>query len=99
MGFDQPAPLGRGETGGRSALPMWIEFMAVALKGMPESSHKPPNGMVTVRIDATTGLLSGSGQPGASFETFRAENVPSQSSDSLTAGVPGADGRIDDQLF
>ncbi len=99
VGFDQPAPLGRGETGGRSALPLWIDFMAVALKGVPESSHKPPEGMVTVRIDAATGLLSASGQPGAIFETFRVENVPSQTSDSLAAGVPGANGTVDDQLF
>ena len=99
VGFDQPAPLGRGETGGRSALPMWIDYMAVALKGLPESSYKPPEGMVTVRIDPATGLLAASGQADAIFETFRKENVPSRTSDSLAAGVPGTDGALDDQLF
>ncbi|HYM47910.1 MAG TPA: penicillin-binding transpeptidase domain-containing protein, partial [Burkholderiaceae bacterium] len=31
IGFDQPAPLGRAETGGRAALPIWIEYMREAL--------------------------------------------------------------------
>ena len=35
-GYDKLEPLGRGETGGNSALPMWIDYMAVALKGVPE---------------------------------------------------------------
>lgn len=32
-GFDNPRSLGKKETGGRTALPMWIDFMAEALKG------------------------------------------------------------------
>jgi penicillin-binding protein 1A len=99
VGFDTPAPLGRGETGGRSALPLWIDYMAVALKGMPETLHKPPEGMVTVRIDPATGLLAASGQPGAIFETFREEQVPRQTSDVLSSGVHGTDNVIDEQLF
>jgi len=99
VGFDTPAPLGRGETGGRSALPVWIDYMAVALKGMPETTRKPPEGMVTVRIDPATGLLAASGQPGAIFETFRKEQVPRQTSDVLSSGVRGTDNVIDEQLF
>ena len=99
VGFDTPAPLGRGETGGRSALPVWIDYMAVALKGLPEAQPKPPADMVTVRIDPATGLLAASGQPDAIFETFRKEQVPQQSSDPLVSGVPGADNIIDEQLF
>jgi penicillin-binding protein 1A len=99
VGFDTPAPLGRGETGGRSALPVWIDYMAVTLKGIPETVHKPPEGMVTVRIDPDTGLLAASGQPGAIFETFRKEQVPRQTSDVLSSGVHGTDNVIDEQLF
>ncbi|MGB5261713.1 MAG: penicillin-binding protein 1A [Gammaproteobacteria bacterium] len=99
VGFDAPAPLGRGETGGRSALPVWIDYMAVALKGIPETLRKPPEDMVTVRIDPATGLLAASGQPDAIFETFRKEQVPRQTSDPLSSGISGTDTVIDEQLF
>jgi penicillin-binding protein 1A len=100
VGFDKLEPLGRGETGGRAALPMWIDYMAVALKGVKAQKQEPPEGLVTVRIDPATGLLAGSGQTDAIFETFREENVPSMSSDSLaTGGEAGSADGAADQLF
>ena len=99
VGFDQLEPLGRGETGGRSALPVWIDYMAVALKGVANSEYKPPEGLVTVRIDPATGMLAAGGQSDAIFETFREENVPNKTSGSLAIGTPGAGGSVDDQLF
>ena len=98
VGFDSPAPLGRGEVGGRSALPIWIDYMAVALKNEPEVVHEPPGGMVTVRIDPLTGMLAASGQSDAVFETFRKEHVPQQTSDVLVTGG-GAGGSTDEPLF
>ena len=76
VGFDNPRSLGRYETGGRAALPMWIDFMKVALEGMPESPLEPPVGMVTVRIDPATGLLARPEATDAIYETFREEYVP-----------------------
>ena len=76
LGFDKPQPLGASETGGRAALPMWIEFMRTALKGLPVIVPEQPPGLVTVRIDPETGLLAKAGHPNAIFETFRQENVP-----------------------
>jgi penicillin-binding protein 1A len=100
VGFDKLEPLGRGETGGRSALPMWIDYMAVALDGVKAQKKEPPAGLVTVRIDPATGLLAGSGQRDAVFETFREENVPQQSSDALGgSGVHGAADGTTEQLF
>jgi penicillin-binding protein 1A len=100
VGFDKLEPLGRGETGGRSALPMWIDYMAVALDGVKAHKREQPDGMVTVRIDPATGLLAGSGQSDAVFETFREEYVPQQSSDSLGAGgTAGAADGATEQLF
>jgi penicillin-binding protein 1A len=100
VGFDKLEPLGRGETGGRSALPMWIDYMAVALEGIEAQKKEPPAGLVTVRIDPATGLLAGSGQTGAVFETFREENVPQQSSDALGgSGMHGATDGATEQLF
>jgi len=99
VGFDKLETLGRGETGGRSALPMWIDYMAYALKGVAERREEPPDGLVTVRIDPATGLLATSGQRDAIFETFMVENVPSKTSASIAAGSSGAGESITDQLF
>jgi penicillin-binding protein 1A len=79
VGFDQLGPLGRRETGAGAALPMWIDFMRVALDGVPEEILAQPDGLVTVRIDPGSGLLASASQPGAVFETFRSQNVPRQS--------------------
>ena len=46
VGFDQPRQLGVRETGGGLALPIWIDFMAGALKGVPEVTHEMPPGVV-----------------------------------------------------
>jgi penicillin-binding protein 1A len=79
VGFDQLGPLGRRETGAGAALPMWIDFMRVALDGVPEEPLTQPDGLVTVRIDPESGLLASASQPGAVFETFRTDQVPRQS--------------------
>lgn len=76
VGFDDFSTLGSGEYGGRAALPGWISFMRTALQGTPEVLPERPPGLVTVRIDPQTGLLSGAGQPGAIFETFIEDTLP-----------------------
>ena len=76
VGFDKFRPLGTRETGGRAALPMWIDYMRAALKGMPQSIMQRPKGLITVRIDANTGVVANANNPDAMFETFRLENAP-----------------------
>lgn len=77
-GFDRLQPLGRKETGARAALPMWIEYMRVALEGVPETYLEQPAGLVTVRIDPVTGLRASAADPNAIFETFRRDQVPKE---------------------
>ncbi|MES2938379.1 MAG: penicillin-binding protein 1A [Pseudomonadota bacterium] len=48
MGYDNPRSLGESETGGRLALPVWIEFMQTALKGVPQMEPTAPEGVVNV---------------------------------------------------
>lgn len=98
-GYDKLEPLGRGETGGNSALPMWIDYMAVALKGVPEVKRELPEGLVTVRIDPATGMLARSTQRDAIFETFMVENVPQKTGGPGAAGASGAADAVTDQLF
>ena len=55
MGFDQPRSLGRRETGGQSALPMWVTFMETALKDVPQKGWQMPTGIISVKINPETG--------------------------------------------
>jgi len=82
VGFDSPKSLGRGEFGGKAALPMWMDFMKVALDDVPETKLTPPPGMVTVKIDRETGLLSGSSTTKSMYETFRRQYIPKRAAPS-----------------
>jgi hypothetical protein len=68
--------MGNRETGGRAALPMWIEFMRAALDGRPENLQEQPEGLVTIRIDAETGKRADVSTRNSLFEVFRVENAP-----------------------
>jgi penicillin-binding protein 1A len=46
IGYDNPRKLGDRETGGGLSLPVWIEFMQHALKGVPVQELKAPAGVV-----------------------------------------------------
>jgi len=51
IGYDTPRNLGSRETGGGLSLPIWINFMQTALKGVPVTELKPPEGVVQVGGD------------------------------------------------
>ncbi len=55
VGYDREQTLGRGEVGGRAALPIWLEFMKAAHEGLPERNFSAPDGVVFVNIDNQTG--------------------------------------------
>ncbi|MEN1971883.1 penicillin-binding protein 1A [Luteimonas sp. MJ204] len=57
VGRDDNRSLGRREYGGRSALPIWIDYMRVALDGVPIAANEPPEGMVKVSVSASGRLL------------------------------------------
>ena len=75
VGFDQPAPLGRREYGASTALPIWLDYMKVALEGEPSSFMTRPNGLVNIRINPETGQRARPGEDGI-FEVFREEDAP-----------------------
>lgn len=76
VGYDDDLPLGPGEEGSRTALPIWIEFARLALAGAPEHQMDMPEGIVSVRIDRETGCPARVGQPNVMFEVFREGHVP-----------------------
>jgi len=48
VGFDQPKTLGRNQTGGVIALPIWVGYMEKALHNAPEVPREVPDGVVMV---------------------------------------------------
>ncbi|HYM43004.1 MAG TPA: penicillin-binding protein 1A [Steroidobacteraceae bacterium] len=76
VGFDQERPLGEAEEGARTALPIWINFMREALRGVPEERRAMPDGVVTLRISPQTGeLVSDENREGLP-ELFMANHLP-----------------------
>ena len=76
VGFDDYTPLGRKEFGGTAALPIWIDYMRIALKDSPQWERPMPAGIVTVKIDPGSGQPASPGQRNAIFEYFRESTVP-----------------------
>jgi len=93
VGFDDYSRLGNREFGGTAALPIWIDYMRTALRGIPEHPRTPPAGIVSVRIDPDTGLLADINQDNAVFEFFREEHAPQQTAEE--GALPGATGTDD----
>lgn len=76
VGYDQPRST--YEFGNQLALPIWMDFMQVALRGKAEQKWEQPAGIVNVKIDPHSGLLAYPGQPDAIFESFTEENAPTE---------------------
>ena len=72
VGFDQPKTLGRNQTGGSVALPIWMDFMQEALKGVPEMTLTQPPGVVVVETGPDPTIPDDKRVP----EYFYEENVP-----------------------
>ena len=62
IGFDNPRSLGRNETGSQAALPIWMTYIAKALKGVPEQSMPQPEGIVAAHIDPESGMRMAEGR-------------------------------------
>jgi len=76
VGFDQERSLGETEEGAKTALPIWMQFMREALRGVPEAKRAMPDGLVTLRISPETGMLASGENPDAILETFMTEHLP-----------------------
>jgi penicillin-binding protein 1A len=90
IGFDDVEPLGRGEVGGRAALPAWIDYMRVALNGIKEVLPEMPPDMVTMRIDVDTGQPVGVGDSNAIFEIFDVHNAPKLPTENNSGRTDGS---------
>jgi len=76
VGFDNHEPLGRNEVGGKAAMPIWINFMRVALQDIPDRPVEIPEGITQSRIDPDTGLLARIDNRDAIVEVFELGSLP-----------------------
>ena len=76
VGFDDFGPMGQGETGSRSALSIWIDYMRTALDDVPVDLGERPADIVTIRINRETGCPAKAGDTDADFEVFMANRLP-----------------------
>ena len=79
VGRDDFRSLGYREYGGKAALPIWINYMRVALKDQPERDPEPPDGMVKVSVGAGGRLRPGGS--GGVVEWVKAEDLQRMESD------------------
>ena len=100
VGFDQERPLGKGEEGGRTALPIWIYFMQEVLRGAPEHTLSQPEGIVSMRIAADSGKVTSRTGAGTLFEYFNKDHLPETSDDTGVEGQSsGSTASGNDGLF
>ena len=96
VGYDQPKSLGERETGGGVALPIWVNYMRTALKGVPETPLKPPPGVVSASVG---GESEGSGLSDSRVvaDWFYSEFPPRRFVDPLT-GNEGSRNKQDEEV-
>jgi len=98
VGFPDNDELGRRETGGRAALPMWIDFMGDMLPA-EQAEDPPPEGVVSAWIDPETGLRVPEGHPGAIREYFDTTNPRAELPEKDAAAASGTSREVIENLF
>jgi penicillin-binding protein 1A len=96
IGYDHPRTLGRGQTGGVVAGPIFADFMKAALAGKPPTPFRVPPGIQLVRVNDKTGIPAGPGDKGV-LEAFKPGTEPPPDSDmgigtGVYAGQPVSSG-------
>jgi penicillin-binding protein 1A len=94
VGFDNPTPLGKGETGSSVAAPVFKKFMEEALKNQPAIPFRVPPGLQLVRIDPATGRPARAGTRRAILEAFLPGTVPTRRGRVLDGSGGGSGGAV-----
>ncbi len=90
IGYDTPHPL--HEYAARLALPMWIDFMEIALKGVPEHPFPQPGDIISVGINPANGLRAKPNQPNTITEYFVETDVPAIDEESIATDISDTQG-------
>ncbi|TNM65143.1 penicillin-binding protein 1A [Aliirhizobium smilacinae] len=76
IGFDTPAPLGRGGTGSGLAAPLFGKFLEAAAKLTPAEKFHVPDGMKFIAVNRKTGMMAFDGEPDTITEAFKPGTGP-----------------------
>ncbi len=76
VGYDIPRPMGKGQTGGRVAAPIFGNFVKMAMEGKPAVPFRVPPGIKLVRVSLKTGLRAEPGDKDAVIEAFKPGEEP-----------------------
>lgn len=90
VGFPSHSPLGAREYGSSTPLPIWIDYMRVALADQPDVPLEQPAGIVTMRIDSVTGNPAAPGDTEAPFEFFLEEFAPQPPAGTGSSTAPAS---------
>jgi len=77
VGYDLNQPLGEIEEGARTAVPIWVDYMREALRGVPERQRTIPDGIIEMKVNAATGGTKNA-DVDPLFEYFRADMLPTE---------------------
>ncbi len=101
VGFDEPKPMGKYETGSRAACPIWVMYRQKVEDDYPVMDFNKPPGIVMAKIDAKTGLLAGPYTKESYILPFIAGTQPTQISPppSSQGGVPGGNSNVLKHIF
>ena len=80
MGYNNQRDLYRGEQGAKAALPIWMDYMRVALQGKPDVPWPVPPGVIMAQVNPATGFASNA--PGAVSGYFL-QNFPPLAIDAM----------------
>ena len=75
VGMDDPAPLGKFETGSKTALPIFEKFVMKAVKKSDARPFKVPNGITMMVIDPITGDKAKFSSKNTIVEAYKSKNV------------------------
>jgi penicillin-binding protein 1A len=102
VGFDDNRPLGYGETGGKTALPMWMDYMSSAISKYGAPDFLVPDGVVTKLINKETGKILPPGTSEGFLESFVAGFDPNSDSSAFDQSTQGSSGKpesLDDASY
>jgi penicillin-binding protein 1A len=86
VGKNDNSPLGAGEEGARTAVPIWVDYMREALRGVPEKPLPVPDGIIGLKVNALTGGTKDADLDPV-FEYFRTDMLPSNEGYVGTTGL------------
>ena len=102
MGYDTPTPMGKGNTGGRLAAPVFANFMKEALADQPASPFRIPPGIKLARVNLRTGLRAGEEDPQSIMEAFKPDEEPDDAYSVIgftDQGSGAPQGNVDDSFY